>query len=155
MFSNVPTSVIYTLTPNARGNWAPLSSSRYALRLMLVGQIHKLPPVRIQTSAAVNDVTSTYHSGMSITSVTAASAPHTKQSQSLSSQLRLRVISAPSGNVWNAHHTPTPAHRLANRCAVTNSAHPTTPLNSPTAAATEYWNPSMPWRYTHVSIMSP
>src|SRR5207244_12316093 len=144
-----------TRTPNARGNWPPLISSRYAFRLMLLGQSHKVPPVRIQTSGEVSDVTSTYHSGTSITSVTTVSAPHTEQSQSLSSQLRLRFMSARSRNARPTHHNPTLAHRLASRCAVTNSAHPTTPLKSPTAAATGYWNPSIPWRSPQARIMSP
>src|SRR5438132_10046580 len=113
---------------------------------MLPVQIHKVPPVRIHTSGGVNDVTSTYHSGTSISSVTRLNALHTPTSQSLSSQLRLRLMSAPSPRASAIHHKPTAAHRLASRCAVTSSAQPTTPLKSPTAAATEYWNPSIPWR---------
>src|SRR5919201_3885016 len=98
---------------------------------MLPGQIHKLPPVRIQTSGEVSDFTSTYHSGTSIISVTSVSAPHTPMSQSLSSRLRLRCISPRSRYTRPTHHSPTLAHRLANICAVTSNAQPTTPLNSP------------------------
>ncbi len=154
--SAVPTTVMPTDTANDRGSRDDVSNCSYPANMILSSGGKNAPFVVDQTSSGVNDITTTYQNGMITVSANKARMTMMTASKTRSPLENVSISRCPllrpglSGSSWSAsgryQMMPLPVVLRASQLQNTISTIPTTPLNRPTAAPVEYWNPWMPWR---------